>query len=77
LLKHEPNYSYTEDRTLSRGALQSLVLAHMWFNIASANGGEDAPSNRDSAENLMTRDQIAEARALARVCMSSDYQECE
>lgn len=60
-----------------RGVLKSDVLAHMWFNIASANGSEPAPANRDIAENRMTRDQIAEAQALARVCMSSGYQDCD
>jgi TPR repeat protein len=59
------------------GVVKSDVLAHMWFNITSANGGEKAPANRDIAENQMTCDEIAEAQALARVCMSSGYQNCD
>jgi hypothetical protein len=63
--------------TNGHGVLKSDVLAHMWFNIASANGGEKAPANRDNAENRMTRDEIAEVQALARLCMSSGYQDCD
>jgi len=59
------------------GVLQDDVLAHMWFNIASANGLESAAENRSRAENTMTREQIADAQARARVCMSSGYQDCE
>ena len=33
--------------------------------------------NRGIIEERMTRDQIAEAQALARRCMSSDYQDCD
>ena len=60
-----------------RGVLKSLVLAHMWHNIASANGNDGGVTNRNRIENQMTQDQIAEAQALARVCMSSGYQDCE
>ena len=53
-----------------RGVLQDIVLAHMWFNIASANGNEFATENRAFAVEKMTREQIADAQTRARVCMS-------
>jgi hypothetical protein len=60
-----------------QGVPQDIVLAHMWFNIASANGDEDATRNRALAVDKMTREQIADAQARARACMSSGYQNCE
>ncbi len=38
----------------------------MWFNLAAASGFEDAQKNRKIVAKLMTPDQIAEARRLAR-----------
>ena len=51
------------------GVLQDNVYAHMWFNIASSNGGEKARDNRDTAAKRMTPDQLAEAQSLARECV--------
>ena len=48
-----------------KGVPQDFVLAHMWFNIAAARGNEKAVENRDLAEGLMTREQVAEAQRLA------------
>ena len=52
------------------------VLAHMWLNIAGANGNEGARENRDTLERVMTRAEISRATELARECMDSDYQDC-
>jgi len=60
-----------------QGVPQDIVLAHMWFNIASANGSEAATQNRATIVEEMTREQIADAQARARVCLSSGYQDCE
>jgi len=60
-----------------RGVLQDDVLAHMWFNIGGANGSAEGSENRGEIEQRMTREQIAEAQALARRCMASDYQDCD
>ena len=55
------------------GVLKDAVLAHMWFNIASANGNEAAGELRDTfVEDNMTRDEISRAIELARTCMTSD-----
>ena len=59
------------------GVLQDDVLAHMWFNISGANGVANGSEKRGEVEKRMTREQIAEAQALARRCMASDYQDCE
>ena len=59
-----------------RGVPQDDVFAHMWFNIVGANGHTKAAELRDAIETRMTREQIAEAQALARRCMASNYQDC-
>ena len=59
------------------GVLQDAVLAHMWYNIGGANGNELGTKNRGEIEKLMSREQTAEAQALARVCMASNYQDCD
>ena len=53
------------------------VLAHMWSNIAGANGNARARKLRDILEVGMTRAEVSRATELARVCMTSDYQDCE
>ena len=53
------------------------MLAHMWSNIAGANGNASARELRDSLERDMTRAEISQATELARACMASDYQDCE
>ena len=59
------------------GVLEDSVLAHMWFNIAGANGNARARKLRNSFEREMTRAEVSRATELARVCMASDYQDCE
>ena len=59
------------------GVLKDSVLAHMWSNIAGANGNEAARKQRDNLEDDMTRAEISRATELARTCMASDYQDCE
>ena len=56
--------------------LEDSVLAHMWLNIAGANGDEAARERRDNLERDMTRAEVSRAAELARVCMTSDYQDC-
>lgn len=60
-----------------RGVIKDLVLAHMWFNIASANGNERARTGRDAVEDELTRAEISRATELARACMASNYHVCE
>ena len=48
------------------GVPQDFVLAHMWTNLAAAQGHEGAKSGRDVLAKRMTSEQIAEAQRLAR-----------
>jgi TPR repeat protein len=48
------------------GVPQDSVLAHMWLNLAAAQGQEEAKTNRDIVAKRMTPAQLAEAQRLAR-----------
>ena len=58
------------------GVLKDVLLAHMWFNIAGANGDERSRDLRDDLERDMTRAEIGRATELARTCRASKYQDC-
>ena len=62
--------------SIGDGRLQDYVMAHMWFNIASANGDEDGRKNRDAIAKNMTPEDISKATAMARECMASNYKKC-
>ena len=53
--------------------LQDNVRAHMWYNIASANGYKDAGNWRDKSAEIMTSAAIFEAQKMNRECMGSNY----
>ena len=55
------------------GVIQDHVYAHMWFNIASANGLENARKNRDIVAKQLTPNQMADAQKLARECVKKNY----
>ncbi|MAV49408.1 MAG: hypothetical protein CME93_00440 [Hyphomonadaceae bacterium] len=57
------------------GVPQSMVKAHMWGNIATTNGGD--ASVRDVAAERMTSKEIAEAQQRAKVCLASNYKDCD
>ena len=61
---------------LGQGVLQSNVMAHMWYNIASANGASKAGEWRDERAGEMTPADISKAQEMARECMASGYQNC-
>ena len=59
-----------------QGVAQDFASAHMWFNIATAKGHERAREHRDAVARQMTPADISEAQRRARVCMTSNYQDC-
>ena len=58
------------------GVLQDNVMAHMWYNIAAANGEETVGKWRDKIAEKMSPAAIEKAQAMARECMSSGYTKC-
>ena len=59
------------------GVSQDNITAHMWYNIGSANGKALGGENRDKLAENMTPADISEAQRRARVCMNSNYQDCD
>ena len=55
---------------------ENHVLAHMWLNIAGANGNEDSRYAMREVEAEMTPEQVAEARRRIHVCFDSGYRDC-
>ena len=51
-------------------------MAHMWFNIAAANGYEVGRTNRDSIAKEMNLEGIEKAQAMASECMIRGYKKC-
>ena len=49
-----------------QGVPQNYVQAHMWYNLAAAQGDAEGTKNRDLVAKKMTPQQIAQAQELAR-----------
>lgn len=58
------------------GIPQDYAVAHMWYNLADANGLEDAADYRDNVAKQMTPQDISRAQALASECLNSNYENC-
>ena len=59
------------------GVPQDFVTAHMWSNISAANGTNIGAITRDEIAAKMTPADITEAQRRARVCLASNYQDCD
>ena len=58
------------------GVIQNNVIAHMLFNLASAQGDEDGRKNRDTLSEQMTPSEIAKAQEMAATCLENNYKGC-
>ncbi len=52
------------------GVPQDYIQAHLWFNLAAAQGDKMATKNRDLVAKLIAPAQVAEAQRLAREWMA-------
>ncbi|TSA43924.1 hypothetical protein D4R49_01485 [bacterium] len=59
-----------------RGVIQDYVESHKWFNLAGVSGDKDAADARRVVESKLTREQIAQAQAMAKTCLTSKYKDC-
>jgi TPR repeat protein len=59
-----------------QGLPQDYIRAHMWWNIASSNGYDNARRNRDKLAKEMTPSQIETAQKPARECIRKKYKGC-
>ena len=58
------------------GLPEDKVLAYIWWNLAAANGHENASKNKGIIAKRMTSSQIAEAQKLSRECLRKNYKNC-
>jgi len=59
------------------GVLQDTIAAHMWFNIAAANGSAKGVKGRDIAAGKLSSSGVEEAQQMAKRCMASGYKDCD
>lgn len=59
-----------------KGVDRDKIVAHMWANIAAANGSGDGAELRETIAEELTQADIATAQVLARECMASNYENC-
>jgi hypothetical protein len=50
--------------------------AHVWADVAHANGNKDAALVRDYASFKMDRSDIAKALEQAKACLATSYRNC-
>ncbi|MDC0398689.1 hypothetical protein OAN59_03220 [Alphaproteobacteria bacterium] len=62
-------YLLSEMYRTGNGVLKDLILSHMWANIASAGGNEDARNLRDHIEKEMRYEDISIATRKAKTCL--------
>lgn len=59
-----------------QGVVKNYTLAHMWANLAVANGDNAAIEIRDDAAKKLTDTQILKAQRLAKNCVRLNYKNC-
>ena len=59
-----------------RGTIQVTTAAHMWFNIASMGGNDEAYEQRKAVTAEMTPGAVETAQAMAMTCIQSVYKDC-
>jgi TPR repeat protein len=58
------------------GVPRDYVASYMWYKIASENGLEQATEHQTIA-TLMRPGQVTEAKRRARICIESDFKDCD
>lgn len=58
------------NHSIGRGVPADMVAAHMWFNLAAAQGNRDAVRYRQEISREMSAADIAEAQRQAREWMT-------
>lgn len=58
------------------GTFRDPIKAHMWFNLASANGYPAAASSRQRLASSMAQGEVLRAQDRAKQCMRKQYTNC-
>jgi TPR repeat protein len=56
--------------------LTDYVRAYMWYNLASYNGSEQAPENKEELSKQLTSDQLQKAQYMSSLCLERQYEDC-
>ena len=59
------------------GVPENSIRAYVWWSMAKTQGDTDAAGRLDILKPMMTKQQIADAQALAATCYESDYKDCD
>ena len=59
------------------GLPENYIRAYVWWSMAKTQGLKEAAESLDDLKPLMTKQQIAQAQALATKCYESDYEDCD
>ena len=59
------------------GVPENFIRAYVWWSMAKTQGQTDAAGNLDILKPKMTKQQIADAQALAAKCYESNYKDCD
>ena len=71
-------FSLSDMHENGKGTPKSYIKAHMWANLYSAKDiGGYGKIRRDVLENIMTKEQIAQAQQLATRCQAQNFQNCD
>jgi len=58
------------------GVFRNLVNAHMWANLAAAQGNSGAADTRERIAQQMSPAQLAQAQRRASACLAANYRNC-
>ena len=58
------------------GVPQDYGYAYMWWNLAAAQGHQNAKKNKEIITKKMNFSQIEQAQTLSRQCINSSYKDC-
>lgn len=58
------------------GVPKDVLRGYMWWNIAAEQGNATAWASLDGISHMMTKQQIANAKAMAQTCKASNYKQC-
>jgi hypothetical protein len=59
------------------GVPENSIRAYVWWSMAKTQGHTVATENLEILKSQMTKQQIADALALAAKCFESDYKDCD
>jgi TPR repeat protein len=59
-----------------KGTFRDPVKAHMWFNLAAANGYPEAAASRERLAASMAQSEIARAQDGAMKCADQNFVDC-